>query len=80
MEGTWVALVEEYLLDAGFGEDDYYIIDNDTTIDVDFDDKRAVTYILKDISKTTFSKKFIVSYKKHVYVSRHTASFFPIKI
>lgn len=73
---AWVYLVERYLEDAGFEPMLYYIREAYDAVEVDFDDRGAVFYIIDDIRKSQYHQEFIVDYKKTVNSKRHTAVFF----
>jgi hypothetical protein len=66
---------KEYLIDAGFDDSSKYVIkQTPISVEVDFDDKDAVDYIIEDIRKTKYKELFVVDYKKKQ--KRHTAIFF----
>ena len=72
----WVGIVEDYLADAGFSVEHYYIKETYDSIVVDFDEQEAVFYIIEDIRKTKYKELFVVDYKKPANSKRHTAIFF----
>jgi len=70
--------VNEYLIDAGFNDNNKYVIkETPISVEVDFDDKEAVDYIMEDIKKTKYKELSVVDYKKKL--KRHTAIFFWLK-
>jgi hypothetical protein len=72
----WVGMVKDYLADAGFSNEQYYIVETYDSIEVDFDEQEAVFYIIEDIRKTRYKELFVVDYKKPANSKRHTAVFF----
>ncbi len=56
MATEWTEIVENYLNDAGFSEELYYIHAVGNTIEVDFDDQEAVFYIIDDLKKVLITK------------------------
>ena len=72
----WVGIVEDYLKDAGFQDERYFIKETYDSIEVDFDEQEAVFYIIEDIRKTRYKELFVVDYKKPANSRRHTAIFF----
>ena len=72
-------MVEDYLKDAGFSEELYYIHTVRDTVEVDFDDQKAVFYIIDDLKKSSYNKILMIDYKKPLNSKRHTAVFYPRK-
>jgi hypothetical protein len=79
MANKWIKIVEEYLKDAGFSEELYYIHVVNNGIEVDFDDQEAVFYLIDDLKKSLYNKFLMIDYKKSVNTKRHTAVFYPRK-
>jgi len=71
----WTTLVHEYLADAGFDDMLFIVRETYDAIEVDFDDKEAVYFIIEDIEKTKYKEHFVVDYKKSAMTKRHTAIF-----
>jgi hypothetical protein len=69
-------LVEDYLKDAGFSEEMYYIHAVKDKIEVDFDDQEAVFYLIDDLKKSSYHHLLMIDYKKPLNSKRHTAVFF----
>lgn len=70
-----VSMIKSYLSDAGFDSSMYFLKKYRDSIEVDFDDNKAVFYLLEDIKKTKYIEHFDVDYKKPANSRRHTAVF-----